>query len=76
MKKECLKKSVLKMFDFKKSERMKIDALNLVIDACFSQLYEGMWHLVAYYFRKLSLAKQNYDIHDKKLLAIIAALKA
>jgi len=64
------------MFDFKKSERMKIDALNLVIDACFSQLYEGMWHLVAYYFRKLSLAKQNYDIHDKKLLAIIAALKA
>jgi len=64
------------MFDFKKSERMKIDALNLVIDACFNQLYEGMWHLVTYYFRKLSSAKQNYNIHDKKLLAIIAALKA
>ena len=64
------------MFDFKKSERMKIDALNLVIDACFNQLYEGMWHLVTYYFRKLLLAKQNYDIHNKKLLAIIAALKA
>jgi len=30
---------------------------------------------VTYYFRKLLLAKQNYDIHDKKLLAIIAALK-
>jgi hypothetical protein len=55
---------------------MKIDASNLAIDACFSQLYEDMWHSVAYYFRKLSSAKQNYDIHDKKLLAIIAALKA
>jgi len=29
-----------------------------------------------YYLRKLSLAKQNYDIHDKKLLAIVVALKA
>jgi len=64
------------MFDFKKSERMKIDASNLVIDACFSQSYEGMWHPVAYYFRKLSSAEQNYDIHDKKLLAIVAALEA
>jgi len=31
---------------------------------------------MTYYFRKLLLAKQNYDIHDKKLLAIVAALKA
>ena len=31
---------------------------------------------MAYYSRKLSLAKQNYDIHDKKLLAIVATLKA
>jgi hypothetical protein len=76
LKKECLKKSVLKMFDLKKSERMKTDALDLVIDACFNQLYEDMWHSVTYYFRKLSLAKQNYDIHDKKLLAIVVALKA
>jgi len=64
------------MFDSKKSEQIKTDASNLVIDACFSQLYEGMWYSVTYYFRKLSSAKQNYDIHDKKLLAIIAALEA
>jgi len=76
LKKECLKKSVLKMFDFKKLERMKIDASDLVIDACFNQLYEDMWHSIIYYFRKLLLAKQNYDIHDKKLLAIVAVLKA
>jgi len=64
------------MFDSKKLERMKTNALDLAIDACFSQLYEGMWHPVAYYFRKLLLAKQNYDIHDKELLAIVAALEA
>jgi len=71
-----LKKPILKMFDLKKSRRMEIDALDLVIDACFNQLYEGMWHLVAYYSRKLSLAKQNYDIHNKELLAIVVALEA
>jgi hypothetical protein len=64
------------MFDLKRSGRMKIDASDLVIDACFSQLYEGMWHSVTYYSRKLSSAKQNYNIHDKKLLAIVAALEA
>jgi len=31
---------------------------------------------MTYYFRKLLLAEQNYNIHDKKLLAIVAALKA
>jgi len=31
---------------------------------------------VTYYFRKLLLAEQNYDIHDKKLLAIVVALEA
>jgi len=71
-----LKEPILKMFDPKKLGRMETDALDLAIDACFSQLYEGMWHLVAYYFRKLSPAKQNYDIHDKELLAIVAALEA
>jgi hypothetical protein len=64
------------MFDPKKPGQMKTDASDLVIDACFSQLYEGMWHSVAYYSRKLSPAKQNYDIHDKKLLAIVAALES
>jgi hypothetical protein len=31
---------------------------------------------MTYYFRKLLPAEQNYDIHDKKLLAIVAVLKA
>ena len=29
-----------------------------------------------YFFKKLSLIKQNYDIYDKKLLIIITTLKS
>jgi hypothetical protein len=31
-------------------------------------------HLVAFYSKSLQLAKRNYEIHDKELLAIIHAL--
>ena len=30
---------------------------------------------MAYYSKKMSKIKQNYDIHDKKLLAIIKTFK-
>ena len=32
------------------------------------------WHPCAYYSKSFKLAKWNYDIYDKKLLAIIRAL--
>jgi hypothetical protein len=31
------------------------------------------FHFFAFYFRKILLAKLNYDIYDKELLAIVAA---
>jgi len=34
-----------------------------------------MWHLVTYLLRKLLLVEQNYDVYDKKLLAIVVALE-
>jgi hypothetical protein len=34
------------------------------------------WHPVAYFSKSLLPAEQNYDIHDKELLAIIHALKS
>ena len=54
---------------------MKTNASNLIIDACLNQKNENKQHLVTYFSRKLSSTKQNYDIHDKKLLAIITSLK-
>ncbi len=64
------------MYDSRLLSRIEIDALDLVIDACFSQEYEDMWHLVTYLSRKLLLVEQNYDVHDKKLLAIVVFLKS
>ena len=54
---------------------MKIDASNLAIEACILQMHNEKWHSVTYFSRKLTSVEQNYDIYDKKLLAIIAALK-
>ncbi len=71
-----MKEPVLKMYDSRLPSRIEIDASDLAIDACFSQRHEGMWHLVAYLSRKLSPAEQNYDVHDKELLAIVASLES
>ena len=34
-----------------------------------------VWYLVVYYSRKLTLLELNYNIYNKKLLAVIAVLK-
>lgn len=62
------------MFDPKKLIQIKIDASDLAIKACFSQEYIKQWHPIAYLSKKLLPAKQNYDLHDKKLLAIVVSL--
>ena len=33
------------------------------------------WHPVTYYSRKMSAAEQNYNIHDKELLAVVYTLQ-
>jgi len=63
------------MYDLRLSSRIEIDALDLAIDACFSQEHKGMWHPITYLSRKLLPVEQNYDIHDKELLAIVASLE-
>ena len=64
------------MYDLRLSSRIEIDALDLVISACFNQEHEGMWHSMTYLSRKLLLVEQNYDVHDKELLAIVVSLKS
>ena len=66
---------ILKLFDPKKSLRMETDISDLALRACLRQEYNDKWHPIAYYSRKLSPAEQNYDIHDKELLAIMASLE-
>ena len=63
------------MFDSKKTIRIETNVLNLIIDVCLNQENEDKQHFVTYFSRKFSSTKQNYDIHDKELLAIIIFLK-
>jgi hypothetical protein len=39
------------------------------------QEQNGKWHLIAYYSQKFTSAEENYDIHNKELLAIVVALE-
>jgi transposase InsO family protein len=56
--------------------RIETDASDSVIAAVFSQLQkDGQWYPVAYFSRTMTSAEFNYDIHDKEMLAIVAALK-
>ena len=63
------------MFNSKKSIWIETNASNLIIDVCLNQENEGKQHFVTYFSRKFSSTKQNYDIHDKELFAIIIFLK-
>jgi hypothetical protein len=71
----CQKAPVLRMFDPKKPLILETDASDYAIGACATQEHNGKRHPIAYYSRKMSLAEQNYDIHDKELLAIVLALQ-
>ena len=39
------------------------------------QKYKKVWHPVTYYSWKMTSLKLNYNIYDKELLIIVAALK-
>ena len=36
---------------------------------------DGKWHPVVFYSKSLSSVEQNYEIHNKEMLAIIYALE-
>jgi hypothetical protein len=51
---------------------MESDASDFVLGAMLSQEEDGRrLHPVAFYSRKFSTAKFNYEIHDKEILAIV-----
>jgi hypothetical protein len=67
---------VLKQPDLDRPFLMECDASDYALGAVLSQEGDdGKQHPVAFYSRKLLPAEQNYEIHDKELLAIKAALQ-
>jgi len=66
----------LKIYNPKKPAILEINASDYAIEACLNQPdEEGRLHSVTYYSRKMTPSELNYNIYDKELLAIVAALK-
>ena len=57
--------------------RIEADSSDFASGAILSQQLprEEKWHPVAFYSKSLSLMEWNYEIHDKKMLAIIRILE-
>jgi len=56
--------------------RVKTDILDFILGVCLLQKHvDKVWHLVAYYSRKLIPLELNYNIYNKELLGIVTALK-
>ncbi|KAL2004449.1 hypothetical protein VTN00DRAFT_5204 [Thermoascus crustaceus] len=67
---------VLGIFDPEKPIFIETDASDFAIGACINQPDEqGRLHPIAFYSRKMTPPELNYNIHDKELLAIMAAVK-
>jgi hypothetical protein len=78
---ELLKKSIIIVFVLRHFDRFKqivleTNSSNYVNDEVLSQYDdEENLHLVAFYSKNLLLTKCNYEIYDKKLLAIVRCLE-
>jgi len=76
MKKRMTEASILRHFDQNRKTILEIDSFDYVNNDILSQYDdEETLHSIIYYSKNLSLAECNYEIYDKKLLAIIQAFK-
>jgi transposase InsO family protein len=66
---------ILRHFDPSLETIIETDASDFAISAIISQYHDKILHPVAFMSRKMNSAELNYEIHDKELLAIIAAIK-
>ena len=63
---------ILASFDLEKKIVLKTNTSDQALGSCLSQPdTEKQLHLVAYQSRKFSGPELNYDVQDKKLLAIV-----
>jgi len=76
LKKLFISQSVLIMFESEKSITLEMNASDEAIETCISQSNDKKClHSINYYSCKLTVAELNYEIHDKKLLAIVDFFK-
>ena len=75
LKDTCAKEPVLLNFKTGQPTQIETDASDQAVGACLCQQADGKWYPVTYYSRKISQVEQNYNIHNKELLAVVNILK-
>jgi hypothetical protein len=69
------KTPILKHYDPDRHPLLETDASDLAIAGILSQKFkDGKIHPVKFVSRKLNLAKLNYDVYDKEMLAVVFPL--
>ena len=77
LKERFTKEPVLAAPDIDKKMRMEVDASDYAMGGVLSmECRDGLWRPVAYLSKLLNETEQNYEIHDKEMLAIIQGLEA
>src|SRR5579862_8612450 len=73
-----LEAPILRYYDHERSTRVETDASDRVVAGVLSQQdpQTHFWHPIAYFSKTMQSAKLNYNIHDKKMLAIILSFEA
>ena len=75
LKEKFTKEPVLAALDLDKKIRMEVDALDYATGGVLSiEGEDGLWRLVAFLSKFLNETERNYEIHNKKMLAIIRGL--
>ncbi len=76
MKRRMIEAFILRHFNQTRKIILKIDSFDYVNDEVLSQYDdEEVLHSVTFYSKNMSSAECNYEIYDKKLLAIIRAFE-
>ena len=77
LKKRFIKEPVLIALNLDKKLRVEVDVLDYVTGGILLMEEEdGKWRLVTFLSKSLNETERNYEIHNKKILAIIRELEA
>ncbi len=66
---------ILRHFDSERHIHIEIDTFNYAVVNILSQSDDDQWHSIAFWFRIIINVQRNYEIHDQKLLVIVAMFK-
>jgi len=76
LKEKFTKKLVLTVPDLDKKMRMEVNTLDYVIGGVLSmECKDRKWRLVVFLSKSLDETERNYEIHNKKMLAVIRELE-